>query len=327
MSAPATDRAQDEVLADAIRVLTEAARLRRPVLQQSADGGWEPHPLRTEPADWAEFITLAVAGAAANVGSVDRALEGRPGSWEADAVRGLLLSTVGEDPAELLRHRTEPIRVVLRPAEILSDLGYADLYDESRQLLQAEQDRHLWRYQLVDDRTWTPLDDGAPDFADAFDADACPEWLDAAAMPRGTITTVPRSAEDEAAYDVLADREAALDDLQYKDDPRAYGEALVAAVLTEARQRYSGISVEITIDVDERTWRDDSPYWGAVPEEALIDAAVNATPLPWSGIAPTDYPLGQVADAERAAGRLPHLRLDRSADRGASSADPSDPEI
>jgi hypothetical protein len=98
-------------------------------------------------------------------------------------------------------------------------------------------------------------------------------------------------------------------------------------VLTEARQRYSGISVEITIDVDERTWRDDSPYWGAVPEEALIDAAVNATPLPWSGIAPADYPLGQVADAERDADRLPHLRLDRSADRGASSADLTDPEI
>ena len=129
-------------------------------------------PTQTEPADWAEFITLAVAGAAANVGSIDRALEGRPGSWEADAVRSMLLSTVGEDSAELLRHRTEPIRVVLRPAEILSDLGYAALYDESRQILQSEQDRHLWRYRLGEDRTWTPLDPGAPDWADAFDDDA-----------------------------------------------------------------------------------------------------------------------------------------------------------
>ena len=117
------DRSWDEVLADAIRVLTEAARLRRPVMQQNAGGGWEPHPLHTEPADWAEFVTLAAAGAAANIGSIDRTLEGRPGSWEADAVRGMLLATVGEDPAELLRHRTEPIRVVLRPAEILSDLA------------------------------------------------------------------------------------------------------------------------------------------------------------------------------------------------------------
>jgi hypothetical protein len=101
-------RNQNEVLADAIRVLTEAARLRLPVLRQAETGGWQPHPLQTEPADWAEFITLAVAGAAANIGSIERALEGRPGSWEAHAVRSLLLSTVGEDPAELLRHRTEP---------------------------------------------------------------------------------------------------------------------------------------------------------------------------------------------------------------------------
>ena len=97
----AADRGRDEVLADAIRVLTEAARLRRPVLQQTGDGEWEPHPFRTEPADWAEFVTLALAGAAANVGSVDRALEGRPGSWEASLVRQLLAGTLGEGDEHL----------------------------------------------------------------------------------------------------------------------------------------------------------------------------------------------------------------------------------
>ena len=136
-AARTSDRGWDEVLADAVRVLTEAARLRRPVLRQAEGGGWEPDPLQTELADWAEFITLAVAGAAANIGSIDRALEGRPGSWEADAVRSLLVSTVGHDSAHLLEHRTEPILVTLRPAEILSDLGYAALYDESRQVLQV----------------------------------------------------------------------------------------------------------------------------------------------------------------------------------------------
>lgn len=308
-----SDREWSNVLADAIRVLTEAARLRRPVLRQADDGSWGPDPLQTEPADWAEFVTLAVAGAAANVGSVDRALEGRPGSWEADAVRGLLVSTVGENPSELLRHRTEPIRVVLRPAELLWDLGYAEVYDESRRILQAQQDAHLWRYRLGEDRTWTPLDPDAPAWADAFDVPASEVEFDDTLLRPGSVTTVPRSAEDEAAWEALADREAALEDLQYEGDPRAYGDALQAAVLAEAARMYAGVPVEITIDTDERTSRDDSPYWGETPDEVLIDAAVGKTPLPWSGIAPTDYAPGSVADTERAAGRLPHLRLRHAA--------------
>jgi hypothetical protein len=302
-------RGWDEVLADAIRVLTEAARLRRPVWQQAGDGGWEPHPLETEPADWAEFVTLALAGAAANVGSVDRVLEGRPGSWEAAGVRSLLDSTVGYDAAHLMEHRTEPIRVVLRPAEILEDLGYAGLYEGSRKILAEQQDRHLWRYRLGEDRRWTALDPGAPGWADASGAPGSEGEGYQLCLP-GAIVAVPRSAADEAAYDVLCDREAALDDLQYEDDPREYGQVLQAGVLAEAARIYPGVPVEVTVDLDERTWRGDSLYWGAVPEERLIDAAVNETPLPWSGIAPKDYPSGQpVAEAERTAGRLPHLRL------------------
>lgn len=312
--AGASRRGQAEVLADAVRVLTEAARLRRPVLQPGPGGGWEPHLTQTEPTDWAEFITLAVAGAAANIGSIDKALEGRPGSWEADAVRTMLESTVGEDPADLVRHRTEPIRVVLRPSEILADLGYAALYDESRQILQTEEDRHVWQYRLGEDRSWSPLAPGAPAYADAFGATGSPA-LDLAGTGRpGTVMTVPRSAEDEAACDELADQEAALDDLQYEDDPRAYGEALMAAVLAEAGRAYPGITVEVTVDTGEPAWRDDSPYWA--PEDQLIAAAVDQTPLPWSGIAPRDYPPGRsVAEAERAAGRLPHLRLGQAGSR------------
>jgi hypothetical protein len=314
--AHAVYRDPGEVLADAIRVLTEAARLRRPAMQQSADGGWEPHPTQTEPADWAEFITLAVAGAAANVGSIEQILEGRPGSWEADAVRSMLFSTVGEEPEGLLRHRTEPIRVVLRPAVILSDLGYAALYDESRRIIQAEQDRHMWRYRLQQDRTWSPLDPGAPAYADAFDVPEPPAAMDPAeTLSPGTSLVVPRSAADEAACDALDDLEAALEDLQDEGDPRAYGEALKVTVLAEAGRMYPSVAVEITIDTDEWIWRDDSSY--PSPEEQLIDAAVDQTPLPWSGIAPKDYPPGQsVSDTERAAGRLPHLRLEQARDRG-----------
>lgn len=49
----------------------------------------------------------------------------------------MLLSTVGEAPAELLRHRTEPLTVVMNVDDILTDLGYSDLYyDDSEDELQ-----------------------------------------------------------------------------------------------------------------------------------------------------------------------------------------------
>ena len=56
-------RSRDEVLADAVKGLTEAARLRRPLLEQAASGGRKAHPTRTEPADWAEFPTLYIQNA------------------------------------------------------------------------------------------------------------------------------------------------------------------------------------------------------------------------------------------------------------------------
>ena len=81
---PSTYSAQ---LHAAIDILTEAALTSRPG------------------ADWPEFVTLALAGAAANAGGIEPALSGRPGSWEAAGVRHLLVSTVGEDEAQLWQHR------------------------------------------------------------------------------------------------------------------------------------------------------------------------------------------------------------------------------
>ena len=165
------------------------------------------------------------------------------------------------------------------------------------------------------DRTWTPLDHGAPDWAMPSttmrtrpDGQTTPLWRP------GTVTTVPGPRTDEAAYDVLADREAAST-TAYEDDPRAYGEALEAAVPARP-PAVPRVPVEVTIDTDERTWRDDSPSGGGARKRYSSTPPPSETPLPWSGIAPGDYPPGQsVADAERAAGRLPHLRLDEAADR------------
>jgi len=68
---------------DAVRALTAAARL---------DSG----------PDFAEFVPLAVAGAAANLGGAETALVRRSRSWEAERVWEMLLSTVGEDPGILM---------------------------------------------------------------------------------------------------------------------------------------------------------------------------------------------------------------------------------
>lgn len=54
---------------------------------------------RAGPVDWAQFVATALAAAAANVGGTDAALRGRPGSWEADAVRQLVEGTLGENIA------------------------------------------------------------------------------------------------------------------------------------------------------------------------------------------------------------------------------------
>lgn len=115
MTTPTQPRTRDDVLTDAIRILTEAARLTHTV----GDG---TDAERTIPAGFAEFLTLAVAGAAANAGGIETLLAGRPGSWEADWVRTMLVSTVGADEDHLPEHRTDPIVVPLDVEAILFDL-------------------------------------------------------------------------------------------------------------------------------------------------------------------------------------------------------------
>lgn len=121
---PAQPRPYTEVLQDAIAILTEATQLTNQPMRQASSGGWEPNPdpRAALQIDWAEFVTLALAGAAANVGGVEAALAGRPGSWEAEMVRQTLNSTAADDK-DLLRHRTEPVVVDLWVESILSHLG------------------------------------------------------------------------------------------------------------------------------------------------------------------------------------------------------------
>lgn len=238
---------------------------------------------------------------------MEKALGGRPGSWEADSVRNMLMSTVGEDLAMLDQHRTEPLRLVYRPAEMLEDLGSDAVYDESQRVLEGEQARHVWTYQLTEGRLWRPLDDQAP--AHTVPAD---EWLRA-----GTTFHVPRSHADEQEYDRLLDLESRADDMRYDDDPKAYGEALRAAA--EAKAARLGIDIEVHVDLEAGSLPDDleagslpddlDGFYG--PEEVLLEGLTRTTPLPWSGLTPRQYPstATEIVDLERTAGRLPHQRL------------------
>jgi hypothetical protein len=256
------ERGWDAVFADAIEVLTEAARLRRP-------SSGDPENTQTEPVDFAEFISLVMASTAANVGGIEELLAGRPGSWEADHLRNLLTSTVGHDEQYLWGHRTEPVVISVRVDQILSELGIWELFDDSS--------REVWRLQeaVADDLTET---------------------------------------EREAELDRLAGVEDDLETLMAAEWT-AYGDAFRASVLAELeREPIPGLRVPVEFDIDPRPWQpyllEQEPVSGQLTR--LYEAGWVNTPLPGSGMAPKDYPSClEIARVERAAGRLPHLRLPR----------------
>lgn len=336
-----------EVLADAVRVLTEAARLRRPAMDRNDDGQWQPHPTRTEPANRAEFVTLALAGAAANIGSVDAILAGRPGSWEADAVRNLLYSTVGYEEQYLFEHRTEPLRVVVDVEQILADLDIAWLYDDAEMALdQMEDDAtaridyspYYWTYTRADDGQYLADDPHAPPWsieawraalaaAEQLDGDTLHE-LERTLISRAPLhVSIVKSPEAAHAAAALGKQEdAILDDFRGRIDALAaqrarewatYAEAFAANVRQEAARRYPGTHVEVEVNMTGpmASTADDLDFYG-LPEAHLIEFATRQTPLPGSGLPPDDYPAGtSIHDAETAAGRLPHLRLPNTAEQ------------
>lgn len=113
---------QEDLRLDAVGALTSAAR-------RTDDHG--------DPADFADFLANVLASVAANLGGSDRLLVGRSGSWEASLVEDLILGTVGDEPADLYRFRTEPISVPINVAELIENsgchpglIGLEDAFDE-----------------------------------------------------------------------------------------------------------------------------------------------------------------------------------------------------
>ncbi|MBU2698801.1 hypothetical protein CCO04_27310 [Pimelobacter sp. 30-1] len=185
-------RPYETVLNEAIAVMSEAARMRRHVLRPvdpspsgPAGGRWELDPDRTEPNDWAEFVCLALASAAANTGGIEAALAGRPGSWEASRVRDLLASQIGDEDSNLMQYRTEPLRIVVDATQLLDYFGWDELYDAAAEAIGQDMDRATAPY---DTRAlhWCYRHDGAGNFVpeDPEGADAPPfsydAWYDSA---------------------------------------------------------------------------------------------------------------------------------------------------
>src|SRR6266545_2832384 len=190
-------RSYDAVLADAVRMLTEAAR--RSITWTDRDG----HEHQQQ-ADFAEFVTHAVAGAAANLGGIEHVLAGRPGSWEADKVRDMLHSTVGYDEQYLDEYRTEPVVVRVHVDDILNELGLWKLYDEAHDELDR---RH--------DTIGIPTASGVPGDP-AFEA--------------ALAALEPATAEQEAASDAVEELHERLD-AQQRHESADYGDAFKANIM------------------------------------------------------------------------------------------------
>jgi hypothetical protein len=281
--------------------LTEAARLR----WSSVDpAGVE----RLERADFAEFVSLALAGAAANAGGIEEILAGRSGSWEAGYVRDMLASTVGWEEEYLWEHRTEPLALRVQVDAILTELGIADLYEDSEAEITRLEDAVGVCYDVLGpDGLWACSDpDAAP--LTAEEIAAVRPW----ALPGHRVYRQPTSAQ-QAQLDRLNGLQDGLDSLREREWA-AYGQAFRAAVLAELdREPVKGLRVPVEVYVDARICpRGADPLEDSVsaPVVRLWEAGWLNTPLPGSGIAPRDYPLGaDIAQVERGAGRLPHLRV------------------
>ena len=299
----AQPRPYTEVLQDAIAVLTEATRLTNQPMRQASSGGWEPNPdpRAALPIDWAEFVTLALAGAAANVGGVEAALAGRGGSWEAEMVRQTLNATVF-DEKDLLRHRTEPVAVDLWVESILSHLGDPsdDLFADAANEVDARADTVPHPTDLppgpfspddprLIDKPWVEVTDGGYLHITYLNWTDDPD--DLALLT--TLTEEARSYRDptpgeiayEQAMEAISAQVDAVDALQRRE----YSD--YAAQLTQAIEDNIAkleLTVPVTISVtlapqDHEPGAFDAHAPQPLPRNAIegaIDSAITETPSP-----------------------------------------------
>lgn len=311
--------AYDARLVEAIAVLTAAARIPRPRMTQTPTGEWAEDPTAgPDQMDWAEFVTLALAGAAANIGGIDAILTGRSGSWEAAGVRQLLESTVGTDEARLWEYRTEPINITLYVDELVVDHAHEaySAYDAAAEEIlrriravdekepPIDYDRFTWSYDRTPDGGWIGRTPETP--AWSWDAWRSQPWRDYEVNSLDTIEEQLRSSdlieqvyiaksreaaeqmwrlEDErdAKLGVFAELEEQLEEQRIREWT-AYGEALKARIEAVAGST-PGLQVPVNVTVDVQTFRRleqqqaDQRFWNSL-ESRLIESALMDTPTP-----------------------------------------------
>ena len=239
----------DQLLSEAVKALTAAARLSW--TRRAPDGS-----VNTRPCDWAEFLTLVVAGATANIGSFEAILAGRPGSWEAGGVRNLLTGTLGYDEQQLHEHRTEPVVVNINVDDIMFALEVWQAYDEAGTALQR-------RYDDLGVPRWIGSCDDAPQ------------------------DLSPVTPEQEQQLDEIAALENQLEQ-QRQQDWAAYSTALKTHIEAQV-PHIQGLRVPVLVIVDSDAVpvNSASGSWGSGVGEPLADpllnAAIDATRPPGKG--------------------------------------------
>lgn len=298
-AAPGFYEAYQARLGEAVRALTDAARLPRPRLRRTDEGTWvEDTEAAPEQMDWAEFVTLAIAGAAANMGGVDAALAGRSGSWEAEGVRQLLYSTVGADEAQLWTHRTDPLEVTLYVDELLVDrTGAWAAYDQAQTEINRSYEvassewsedldaRYMWVYERTDSGDMVARDQAAPEWSweawrDGLDPETPADFRaaveDSLRTGEGLFTGrpgdattahIPKSPEDRAEHQRLLDaheaRLTAIGELEEQLEAQRLREwaAYGQALKTRLEALAAatpGLDVPVHVQVDVDTFRRDS---------------------------------------------------------------------
>ncbi|WP_094287403.1 transcriptional regulator [Mycobacterium lehmannii] len=308
-SETATPRPYDEVLYDAISVLTEASRLTNQPMRQASSGQWEPDPdpRAALPIDWAAFVTEALAGAAANAGGIDAILSGRPGSWEAAVVGDALRAAVGHDEWDLWRHRTEPVVIDLWVESILRDTNdttYDDYQEAEEELSRREHaipepdDLPPGPFSPDDPRIaavdWISVDDNGylivegkagwgDDPADVALLTELHQEAGASAPPHRPATA-GEIAYDEAHEAITALRDALTE--QERREYTDYAERLTVAVQARlaALKLPTPATVNITLASEgagSNDFDDHSPVtYPRNAIEAAIDDAITSTPTP-----------------------------------------------